>query len=92
MNVRTFIEGFSEDILFSIAPKNIDFVNGKNGAYRVKFKKNQLGTWDDKKIKEAIRNITIFKLSGLYNMHKDYINEIIQKAQIYNEDYIKRPL
>ncbi|MFS4469869.1 hypothetical protein [Chryseobacterium sp. T20] len=88
-NIHPFIEGFSEDILFSIAPKNIDFVNGKSSAYRVKFKKNELSTWDNKKIKAAIRNISTFKLSGLYNMHKDYINEIIQKSQIYNDDYIK---
>ncbi|WEK68157.1 MAG: hypothetical protein P0Y62_09755 [Candidatus Chryseobacterium colombiense] len=79
-NIHPLIEGFSEDILFSIAPKNIDFVNCKNSAYGVKFKKNELSTWNDKKIKAAIRNITIFKLSGLYNMHKDYIKEIISKV------------
>jgi len=88
-NMHPFIEGFSEDILFSISPRNINFINGKNTAYRVKFRKNSLSNWDNKKIKAAFRNISTFRLSGLYNMHKDYINEIIRKSITYNEDYIK---
>jgi len=35
------------------------------------------------------RNISVFKLEGLYNGHSDYIEEIIEKAHAYNADYFK---
>jgi hypothetical protein len=88
-NIHPYLEGFSENIVFSIKPKNVEFLNGNNSAYRIKFKKGKLSTWDNAKIKSAFKNISVFCLSELYNMHKDYVNEIIQKSIIYNEDHIK---
>lgn len=88
-NIHPYLEGFGSDLLFTIKPKNINFINGKNSAYRVKFKKNIQSHWDNKKIKSAFRNIITFRINDLYNMHKDYINEIIQKSIVYNEDHIK---
>lgn len=88
-NIHPYIEGFENNLLFTIKPKNIDFINGNNSSYRIKFKKNKFSTWDNKKLTSAFRNINTFKITELYNMHKDYINEIIQKSIIYNEDYIK---
>lgn len=88
-NIHPYIEGFGNNLLFTIKPKNIDFINGNNSSYRIKFKKSKFSTWDNKKLTSAFRNINTFKITELYNMHKDYINEIIQKSIIYNDDYIK---
>ena len=88
-NIHPYLEGFGSDLLFTIKPKNIDFLNGKNSAYRITFKKNELSNWDREKLKAAFRNVVTFRISDLYNMHKDYVNEIIQKSIVYNEDHIK---
>lgn len=88
-NIHPYLEGFGNDLLFTIKPKNINFINGENTAYRIKFKKGDKSNWDNKKIKSAFRNITVFRINDLYNMHKDYVNELIQKSIVYNEDHIK---
>lgn len=88
-NIHPYEEGFSNNIVFSIKPKNIDFINGNNSAYRIKFKKGDLSNWNNIKLKSAFSNIKIFRLTELYNMHKDYVNEIIQKSVVYNDDHIK---
>jgi len=88
-NIHPYLEGFSDNIVFSLAPRNINFINGKSSSYRIKFKKHRLNQFSNKKIGAAFNNIKTFKLAQLYNMHKDYVNEIIQKSVIYNDDYIK---
>lgn len=88
-NFHPYIEGFGNNLLFTIKPKNVNFINGNNSAYRVKFKKGELSNWDNSKLKSAFRNIITFRINELYNMHKDYINEIIQKSIVYNDDHIK---
>jgi hypothetical protein len=90
-NIHPYLEGFSPSILFSIKAKNIGFVNGQSKSYRIKFKLNpefKKSEFDKSKIKAAIRNISTFRLSELYNMHLDYVDEIIQKSYIYNKSYI----
>lgn len=87
-NIHPYVEGFSNNIFFSIRPKDISFINGNHSAYRVKIKRNIHSNWSNQKIKAAYNNITTFKLSTLYNMHKDYVDEIIQKSIIYNPKYI----
>ncbi|MEO8254984.1 MAG: hypothetical protein ABI554_11420 [Flavobacterium sp.] len=87
-NIHPYVEGFNNDIVFSIKPKNISFINGRHSAYRIKFKKGNLSLWNNIKVEAAFENISTFQLTKLYNMHKDYVDEIIQKSIIYNQDYI----
>jgi hypothetical protein len=87
-NIHPYIEGFGNDIVFSIKPNGIEFINGNHSAYRIKFKKGILSIWDNTKVKSAFENISTFQLTKLFNMHKDYVDEIIQKSIIYNQDYI----
>jgi len=87
-NIHPYVEGFGDNIVFSIKPNNIGFINGKANSYRVRFKKGTLSNWTNGKVKAAFENITTFQLTKLYNMHKDYVDEIIQKSIIYNQDYI----
>lgn len=88
-NIHPYIEGFSDNIVFSLKPKNINFINGRSSSYHIGFRKHGLNKFCNKKIGAAFNNIKKFRLIKLYNMHKDYVNEIIQKSVIYNEDYIK---
>ncbi|KAA9038630.1 hypothetical protein FW778_13845 [Ginsengibacter hankyongi] len=87
-NIHPYLEGFGQNIVFSIKPKNIGFINGKSEAYRIRFRKGNLSTWNGEKVKAAFENITTFQLTKLYNMHKDYVDELIQKSIVYNEEYI----
>jgi hypothetical protein len=87
-NIHPYIEGFSSDVVFSIKPRSIQFINGNHSAYRIKFKKGINSNWDQQKIKAAFENITTFRITELHNMHKDYVDEIIQKSIVYNPDYI----
>ncbi|WP_313157066.1 hypothetical protein [Sphingobacterium multivorum] len=84
-NIHPYLEDFN-GLSFSIRPNNIDFINGKSTAYRVKFK-NTGGLTKEKLIK-CFGNISIFQLSKLYNRHKDHTDELIIKSRIYNQDYI----
>lgn len=85
-NIHPYIQGFSSDMVFSIKPRNINFINGNHSANRIKFKKGNLSTWNN--VKAVFENTSTFQLTKLYNMHKDYVDEIIQKSIIYNQDYI----
>ncbi len=87
-NIHHYIEGFGDNIVFSIKPKNIYFINGKASSYRIRFKKGNFSIWDGNKVMAAFENITTFQLTRLYNMHKDYVDELIQKSIIYNEEYV----
>lgn len=87
-NIHPYIEGFGNDIVFSIKPNDVDFINGKASSYRLKFKKGAASIWSDEKVRAAVNNIFTFQLSTLYNIHKDYIDEIIQKSIVYNTEYV----
>lgn len=85
--INPYLESFGGYIRFSINPNKVSFINGVSSSYDVIFK------FDPKASKQirikAARHIVLFKLRELYNQHKDYIDEIIIKSRIYNEDYIK---
>lgn len=88
-NVHPYSKGFGNDLLFSIRPKSISFINGKTTAYRIRFRMNKSSKWSNGEIKAAFKNISVFKLSSLYNMHKDYVDEIIQRSIVYNQESIE---
>jgi hypothetical protein len=84
-NLHPYREGFSNEVKFSILPKKIGFINGISSDYELKFIfKNEKSAFS----KRAKKNIQIFHLRNLYKEHKDVIDEIIMKSQIYNKAYI----
>lgn len=85
-HMNPYIDSFSEDIKFSVYPFNIEFINGVSSEYNVVFKFGR--QISKEKSKKAIGNIRTFKLRQLYNMHKDFIDELIIKTRIYNKEYI----
>lgn len=85
-NIHPYKEGFGDELLFSLIPKSINFMNGVPDAYTIKFKAG-IGL-NFRKARRAFYNIRIFRLEELYNMHSDYVDDIIKKAQIYNNEYV----
>lgn len=96
-HINPYIEGFGSLFNFSIKPKNVAFVNGVADAYRIKLQKNKKLIPKDpvekQKVEERIkamqRNACVFRLQELYNIHKDYVNELIQKSYVYKDDYVE---
>ncbi|WP_203363654.1 hypothetical protein [Bacillus sp. REN10] len=71
-----------------------DLLNGKN-KFRIKVKINKslvnINNNKDKAfIKKAFNNVRVFKITSLYNSHKDSISELIQKSIIYTPERIEQ--
>jgi 5-methylcytosine-specific restriction endonuclease McrA len=70
-----YLNGFGDECKFVLKDKNLK----KPAAIDKKNIEVDFSSDND--------NITIFGLKELYNEHKDYITEIIDKAQAYNSSY-----
>lgn len=88
-HLHPYMEGFDERVKFSIKPQNINFLRGIPTSFEVKYRVNKKKKVTINELKKILNNSKIFKLLPLYNQHKDYISEIIQKSIAYNEDYYK---
>lgn len=62
----------------------VDFLLGKSDNFEIGF----VGLSTLNKYKKAMNNIRDFKLVGLYKNHRDYIQELIKKAIVYNKTRI----
>jgi len=85
-NIHPYLEDFN-GLSFSIRPRNVDFINGKSSAYRIRYKNT--GGLSQDQLKKCFSNISVFQLSKLYNRHKDHSDELIIKSRIYNQAYIE---
>ncbi|WP_126247975.1 hypothetical protein [Chitinophaga rhizosphaerae] len=86
-HLHPYLHGFSQLAKFKISPTSIDFINGMPEKYDIDF---HFKTGIDPAIKTCIAgNVTAFALLDLYKMHKDYIDEIILKARIYDNSYLE---
>lgn len=96
-HVHPYLEGFGSLLNFSIKPKTVAYVNGVSDAYRIKLQKNKKLIPKDSPQKEEVedrikamqRNACVFRLQELYNMHKDYVDELIQKSYVYKDGYVE---
>ena len=61
----------------------IDYLTGDSDEFNLTIKCKA-----DKKSSKVESSITTFKLNELYAEHKDYVREIIKKANLYNDDRI----
>lgn len=83
-NIHPYVEGFSKDIIFSIVPEKSSFILGISKDYDIDFKGNE----NSAKYKRAQENIKVFRLKELYNMHKDYVDNLIKISVMYDNDFI----
>jgi hypothetical protein len=77
IDFHPYLKGFDNEFRFSV--NHLDYIFGK--AEIMVLLKNTSNQ------EKQNRNIETFALNDLYNQHKDYIQEIIDKAHIYNDDY-----
>ncbi|APQ97628.1 hypothetical protein [Clostridium botulinum] len=96
-HVYPYKEEFGEDAKFQTSFYTEEAIKDKNKIYDIRY---LLGDSDNFKIEIKPKNpkseigtkiqnsIETFHLQDLYNLHKDYVREIIKKAIIYNESRI----
>lgn len=68
----------------------ISFFYGKLEGFDIKIKveDNPPNSLKDRQ-KRANKNIEIFRIEDLYSQHKDYVVELVQKAQIFDKQHIE---
>lgn len=76
-----------EDLKFKLKIKNVSFINAKSKDYEIDLNIDDFNNLTDLRSKVENHNKT-FKITKLYNFHKDITNEIINKFYVYNEDRI----
>lgn len=102
-HINPYLEGFGNYIKFTIKLNSKrkymppEIVDGRGlGLFHGAFKDFSIKLKVDNPSSDlhfrANENIECFKLEQLYNEHKDYVVEIVQKAIVYNNDYINELL
>lgn len=79
--IHPYVKGF-DNCKFSLKPiqgKGIDFFYGRIDAFDISFKNLN---------PQAERNIKDLELIKLYNKHKDYVSEILQRSITYSDGYV----
>jgi hypothetical protein len=92
-NLHPYTEGWGEQVKFRLKIKDLGFFFGKE-EIKIDEKKEktaeiEINTDSANGINEkAVNNIQIFRLKDVYQEHTDYVFELVNKAMIYNDDYI----
>lgn len=86
-HVHPYVEGFGSTANFSIKPKDIGFITGKESSFEVVLRLNRDVPIDRATIVRINSNKRIFRMKDLYNQHKDYVGDLIRKAVVYDDDY-----
>lgn len=88
-HLHPFVDSFHEHYVFKTSLDSTMMFNGGTD-FDIKLTARE-GT-DSKKAKLAKENSEVFCLKHLYEHHKDYVSEIIVRAQRYNPDWLGEKL
>ena len=80
--LNPYDKGFGDDFYFKINHENY-ILNGRNIEVKFDYSNNLEKDF----IEKCRNNVEKFALEDFYNMHHDYIEEIIEKAYSYNDDF-----
>lgn len=84
-HIYPFNEEFGENANFNIDSETIDYILTNNKDFDIKIKIK-----DSNYLKSKITSsIQTFKLEEVYQVHKDYVQEILIKAKTFNSDRIE---
>ena len=91
-----YTEEFGEDARFAVSSTSIDYLVSKSRELEfeimVKYDEKDAKDNPDGKNGAIGRSITVFKLKDVYQVHKDYVKELIDKAMFYSESQRKEYL
>ncbi len=90
-HLHPLIEGADEYLSFKTHIDKSDFVEGKIKSFKLSYGRKNLLV-NSKDFERADRNFKVFHLESLYNMHIDYVAELIKKTYVYNEARINELL
>lgn len=79
--VHPYVDDFGDDCTFKVDNIGDCILGDSNNTWGVSF------TPFSCRMVKYYRNIKVYSLIEFYNQHKDYISEIVQKAQAYNDSY-----
>ncbi|MEG1724859.1 MAG: hypothetical protein RR313_05645 [Anaerovoracaceae bacterium] len=79
IDINPYVEGFGANCKFTIDKLEKCILNGNRDLWSVNLPSNGI----------HISHVSAFALNDLYNQHKDYVEEIVTKAQSYDDGYYK---
>lgn len=88
-HVLPYKEGFGKDAVFRTSlnqESDLDFLLGKGKNFDIKIKVNTNNEVKKEKVENSKQT---FRLEELYATEKDYVSELINKCNIYNNNEIK---
>lgn len=77
ISINPYVSGFECDCKFSIDKVDKCILNGQKGDWNIGLPDNG----------NHASHVKAFAIRGLYNQHKDYVEEMVTKAQSYNKGY-----
>lgn len=88
-HIHPYSEEFGSFARFRLSINSSKFFHGDLNSGEIKFQyKEPADTNDEQLIDKARKNIEAFELEKLYQEHKDYAFELVNRSLIYNEDYL----
>lgn len=85
--IYPYEEGFEDDAKFIIESDTLNYMWNNSDDFKIKLQVNNYCN-DEKKIERINKSIELFKLNKVYDAHKDYCRELINKSIIYNDEMI----
>jgi len=78
--IHPYLDNYTDEVVFTIGAKNIKFINGNAEAYTLDLVPSYLSKLSAAELKRITATYELFRLSELYEKHKDFVDELIQTA------------
>lgn len=90
IGLHPYLKGFDKILHFYTDITMLDeFIGNSNKYFELKLKKYKKSSPNTDDFDNANKNKKVFRIEEVYQNHKDYVREIIQKAIIYDLGYSK---
>lgn len=83
-HIYPYREEFGSEAVFKVNAENMNYVWGKDKP-EIKIESNEKG----ERYEKIINSIETFKLDKVYQVHSDYVSELIKKSIMYDENAVK---
>ena len=89
IGLHPYVKGFEKILHFytDITDDITEFIGTSEDCFELTLKKYKDIEPNTDDFEGASKNLDVFRLNYIYQNHKDYVREIIQKTIVYSEDY-----